>query len=316
MTQDGDKGAKSHARKGGGSHASVAILHFYHTHACTQQQTYPIDVENPRGTARRRRTGKETAGRRRRPATALRTRVASRRRASAWISRAPCSARRAPKTMASSGYSDPTGETEHRLRQAPPPSAKVIVSWPRRGAAQRLRDAEPHRATAVYPHRTGEHGESAATPLSVLLHPDIRYAALVLVEKPCQGQRCLEARQLPGRLRSQEVREGAKTRRKRMRNGDGERRGWRELGTTLKGDGVYEGTRLGVGAPKSYGRDLPMREGRLWWSIGRRAPQQRRVTAPLFWESGTCFFPLHRRRAFNCTPARSSSSASTASQAR
>lgn len=45
-----------------------------------------------------------------------------------------------------------------------------------------------------------------------------------------------------------------------------------------------------------------MREGRLWWSIGRRAPQQRRVTAPLFWESGTCFFPLHRRRAFNCIP--------------
>lgn len=81
-----------------------------------------------------------------------------------------------------------------------------------------------------------------------------------------------------------------------------------------KGDGVYEGTRLGVGAPKSCGRDLRMREGRLWWSIGRRAPQQRRVTAPLFWESGTCFFPLHRRRAFNCTPARSITSA--ASQAR
>ncbi|EFN73619.1 hypothetical protein EAG_08416 [Camponotus floridanus] len=30
-----------------------------------------------------------------------------------------------------------------------------------------------------------------------------------------------------------------------------------------KGDGVYEGTRLGVGAPKSCGRDLRMREGRL-----------------------------------------------------
>ncbi|KYN01345.1 hypothetical protein ALC62_07964 [Cyphomyrmex costatus] len=67
---------------------------------------------------------------------------------------------------------------------------------------------------------------------------------------------------------------------------------------------LAQGTRalLGVGTRKSCGRDLRMREGRLWWSIGRRAPQQRRVTAPLFWESGTCFFPLHRRRAFNCIP--------------
>ncbi|KYN23049.1 hypothetical protein ALC57_04833 [Trachymyrmex cornetzi] len=86
-----------------------------------------------------------------------------------------------------------------------------------------------------------------------------------------------------------------------------------------QGEQGPHGTRLGVGTPKSCGRDLRMREGRLWWSIGRRAPQQRRVTAPLFWESGTCFFPLHRRRAshrFNCIFRLLPSSSSAASQAR
>jgi len=104
--------------------------------------------------------------------------------------------------------------TEHRPRQAPPPfgtssnSDRGEATKPLQGAARSC--AMPRRAAQLWfiPTVDGWRARRAtATPSPTWLHPDTHYAALVLAEKPRQGQRCPEARQLPGRLGSRRTKE-------------------------------------------------------------------------------------------------------------
>jgi len=200
----------------------------------------PLDcrARDPRGgqPGRRRRTGKSDGGGRpgRRPVTALRARVASRRRASAW---SPATRRppRASETMASPGCT-PTQpvESEHRPRQAPPPCCRRFQRFHDR------RDAVPFSARhdiAVYPHRASarrtQRARNGHAATMAWLHPATRYT-------PCWScSRCL-------------VR-GDVARRQGNWPGRARARG------TASGRGVTEGTR-GIGTVVSARRERATRE--------------------------------------------------------
>lgn len=179
--------------------------------------------------------------------TALRARVASRRRASAWISHAPCLARRAPKTMASSGFSDPTRHGTPPSGKRRPRPATAIVVRPRnlfrvpRGVA-RCRAAR-HNCGLSPPSTVGEcdgppprHRRHGSTQIHTMPHWSWP-RSLVRGNVAWRQGNCLVDSARAERRREEERERGEK----RMRNGDGERRGRREQGQHQpKGDGVYD----------------------------------------------------------------------------
>lgn len=134
------------------------------------------------------------------------------------------------------------------------------------GVARRRAGVELRGTIVVYPHCRRAR-RAAATPPLVWLHPDTSAGP---------GREASSGATLPGGKatawsalglhRTNEERRSANGggRRKDEERRRREAQQGREQGQRRpKGDGVYEGTRLGVGAPKSCGRDLRMREGRL-----------------------------------------------------
>lgn len=191
-------------------------------------------------------------------ATALPARVASRRRASACVAR-----RQAHSALRNNGVPRRRPMTVDTAPAKPRPLRASSSNVTRRRCAEAIGSAfipsngvdsvsAESQRTWPRPLCRGFESESTLTETGRSTSPTL------VVRRLCLGGK--------GASVDYRARERATVRAK-GRVGAGER----EAGSDR---GRYSERLEGVGVTKSCGRDLRMKEGRLWWSIGRRAPQQ------------------------------------------